>query len=276
MAKTHRICSIPDCGKISYMRGWCRMHHARWKRHGDPLKTLVSHKHRAEKTCSIPGCDSPSLIRGWCAHHHRRWKKYGDPLGCAPEKPPREKCSHEGCDKPVKSKGYCGTHYGRLLRHGDVNIVMKPRGAVLPFFMKHVGHQGKECLEWPFAKDPRGYGTVWYEKRNWNAHRLMCHLTHGPAPSRRHEAAHNCGNPACFNPNHLRWATPQQNAADKVLHGTDGRGEKNPMARLTEQAVREIRDLQYQVPQDVLARHYGVTQSLISLIQNRRLWGWVE
>ena len=33
-----KTCSIEDCdngGKI--VRGWCRMHHERWRRHGDPL-----------------------------------------------------------------------------------------------------------------------------------------------------------------------------------------------------------------------------------------------
>lgn len=30
-------CSIADCGKRHYARGWCGMHYARWRRHGDPL-----------------------------------------------------------------------------------------------------------------------------------------------------------------------------------------------------------------------------------------------
>lgn len=32
-----RICSIPDCGKPSHLRGWCIAHYTRWRRHGDPL-----------------------------------------------------------------------------------------------------------------------------------------------------------------------------------------------------------------------------------------------
>lgn len=238
MAKTHRICSIPDCGKISYLRGWCRMHHSRWKRHGDPLKTLKKGQPRSNFLCTVPNCDEPATARGWCRSHYERWKRYGDPQGVRPPHPPRDICSVDDCGKPVKARGMCSIHYQRWLRNGDASIVRKPRGRVLPFFMDHVGYQGEDCLEWPFASEPSGYGKVWYEKRNWNVHRLMCYLTYGPAPSRSHVAAHNCGNPACFNPNHLRWATPQQNAADKVLHGTAGRGEKNPMARLTEQAVR--------------------------------------
>jgi len=31
-----RICTIPDCGKPQDARGFCSMHWARWKHHGDP------------------------------------------------------------------------------------------------------------------------------------------------------------------------------------------------------------------------------------------------
>lgn len=34
---TSRICSIPDCGKPVYGRGWCSKHYERWDRHGHPL-----------------------------------------------------------------------------------------------------------------------------------------------------------------------------------------------------------------------------------------------
>lgn len=37
---TARTCSIEGCSEAYYCRGWCRMHHQRWKTHGDPEKTL--------------------------------------------------------------------------------------------------------------------------------------------------------------------------------------------------------------------------------------------
>lgn len=37
MATPDSICSILDCGKPHYGRGWCNMHYARWRRTGDPL-----------------------------------------------------------------------------------------------------------------------------------------------------------------------------------------------------------------------------------------------
>ena len=33
---TGRACVVPDCGRAHYGHGYCRAHHARWLRHGDP------------------------------------------------------------------------------------------------------------------------------------------------------------------------------------------------------------------------------------------------
>lgn len=35
-------CAIEDCGNPVKGRGWCKMHYARWRRHGDPLFTLTA------------------------------------------------------------------------------------------------------------------------------------------------------------------------------------------------------------------------------------------
>lgn len=34
-----KVCKEIDCENRHYARGWCVMHYARWKRHGDPLFT---------------------------------------------------------------------------------------------------------------------------------------------------------------------------------------------------------------------------------------------
>lgn len=60
-----------------------------------------------------------------------------------------------------------------------------------------------------------------------NAHRLMCVFVNGDCPPDKNEAAHSCGNRKCVNPAHLRWATYEENGADKIIHGTN-RGWKHP------------------------------------------------
>lgn len=42
---TPRICSVQDCGKPVYGRGWCKYHHQRWYRRGDPLHAPHVGKH---------------------------------------------------------------------------------------------------------------------------------------------------------------------------------------------------------------------------------------
>ena len=39
---THRICSIPDCGKRMLAFGFCSAHYNRFKRHGGPLSGAIS------------------------------------------------------------------------------------------------------------------------------------------------------------------------------------------------------------------------------------------
>lgn len=40
-------CSIAGCGKYVVGRGWCSMHHARWKAHGDPNATVRSYMRKS-------------------------------------------------------------------------------------------------------------------------------------------------------------------------------------------------------------------------------------
>lgn len=58
------VCSIPDCGKPAFKRGFCRPHY--YPMRGGPV-------------CSIDGCNQPARARGWCNAHWRRWSRHGDP-----------------------------------------------------------------------------------------------------------------------------------------------------------------------------------------------------
>jgi hypothetical protein len=189
------------------------------------------------RLCAISNCGKKAHARGWCHAHYQRWRWSGNPLG----------------------SGVIRADIGEPLRH----------------LMAHVTHTGKSCLIWPFSRNKHGYGKLRFKGTLTSAHRLMCVIAHGEAPTPKHEVAHSCGNGrlGCFNPEHLRWATRSDNHADKVLHGTAQRGEKAAAAKLTARHIVDIRaDMR---PQSVIAPDYGISRSNISLIKSRKTWAHI-
>lgn len=74
-------------------------------------------------------------------------------------------------------------------------------------------------------------------------HRLVLLTFRGPPPRRGMEGAHNNGRPSDNRLGNLRWDTPKGNAADRVIHGTEMFGMKNPRAKLTDEQVAQIFDM---------------------------------
>ena len=136
-------------------------------------------------------------------------------------------CEFDGCDTPHYSKGFCTKHYQRWKRFGDpayVKLKMPPKGEPKRFFEEIIlPYKGEDCIAWPYAKTPAGYGQIWWEGRLQVVSRLACTMIHGEPPSPNLDAAHSCGNGhlGCSNPNHLSWKTRAENVADMIMHGTE-------------------------------------------------------
>lgn len=145
-----------------------------------------------------------------------------------------------------------------------------PKRSSEVFLRAHVGHRGKECLLWPFRLNRGGYGLAVVGGVQTFASRWMCILAHGNPPTRKHEAAHSCGNARCVNPNHLRWATPKENYADRIGHGTDNRGQRNGKTRLTAADVKAIRSAPPHLKP--LMERYGLSKGCISKIRGKKRW----
>lgn len=189
-------------------------------------------------------------------------------------------CSIPNCGKRHKARGFCGSHYMRWLAHGDANAGRTPPGDPERFVRDIAfNYEGSACLEWPYARSSTGYATLKIGfGKNAMVSRIVCQHANGDAPTPQHEAAHSCGNGhlGCVNPRHLSWKTHMDNEADKRLHGTLQRGERNGKTRLTEVEVRAVRADRGKVPIRETASIYGISEVCVSQIQNRKRWGWLD
>lgn len=106
----------------------------------------------------------------------------------------------------------------------------------------------------------------------WFVHRLVLEAFVAKRPSGA-VCRHLDGVPTNNNLANLAWGSPKENTADRVTHGTDGVGERNAFAKLTEDDVREIRRARDagESQRDV-ARRFGVSQGTVSFIALRQTW----
>jgi HNH endonuclease/NUMOD4 motif len=110
-------------------------------------------------------------------------------------------------------------------------------------------------------------------RKNFGIHRLVLLAFVGPPPTPKHEPAHWNGNPSDNTLGNLRWATPAENQADKVRHGTSNRGERQHMALLTADQVQQIRrDYAAGYSQAAIGKVYGVSRTCVLAITSGRSW----
>lgn len=224
-----RTCSIGGCEGPVIARGWCGKHWWRWRKHGDPLKTVVYVGDRSPgrpKTCAIEGCGRPVKSRGWCNAHYLRWRAYGDPLLIAKQLRVRVPvvCSIEGCDEPHRARGYCHRHYENLRTGGDpVPRYDQPLDARLYEIGWTVTDSG--CWEWNGRRNASNYGlfdAVRLGFLNARAHRVMYEHRVEPIPDGL-DLRHKCDNPPCVNPDHLIPGTRLDNVHDMIERGRNKR-----------------------------------------------------
>jgi hypothetical protein len=139
-----------------------------------------------------------------------------------------------------------------------------------------------DCHIWNGPKNEHGYGRL-----NQNNHR---EYVHRHAYRTYHNLSeediagivirHTCDNPACANPLHLIGGTQADNMEDMRVKRRAAQKEGHPNAKLSMEVVAEIRSRF--TPRcrknggAALAREFGVTQPLVSMIANNKLWSDYE
>jgi len=139
------------------------------------------------------------------------------------------------------------------------------------------------CWNWQGAKGPRKYGSMRYKGKTNTPHKVSRIVFNGPVPPGM-IVRHLCNNQRCVNPEHLGIGTQKENVRDTIEAGrfNKPKGSKHPNAKLTEDDVREIRELfkeahlsksefcEYQ------ACFYNISPGTISDIINRKTWKHVH
>jgi len=119
-----RTCSLGECDRRYYAKGYCRAHYFRWVKVGDPQPGIpVKGRRETRGGCSVEDCGRQHYAKGWCQSHYNRWKKHGDIRADVPveDRNPRDgTCLVEGCDRPIGLRLLCVAHARRENKHGDV------------------------------------------------------------------------------------------------------------------------------------------------------------
>jgi hypothetical protein len=186
-------------------------------------------------------------------------------------------CIVGSCGKPAKNRGMCWGHYTSQRRYGDPEYSSPSKRQERRFWGAFEQGHPEDCWEWHgnTLAHKMPYGRVYYEGKQVLAHRLSYALHNGYLPDDA-LVLHHCDNPKCVNPRHLYLGDHTDNAQDRVQRNRSNpkRGEDAATSKLTEDQVRAIRAAFGTC--DELAKEFGVSRSLISLVRTRKVWAHIQ
>jgi len=146
------------------------------------------------------------------------------------------------------------------------------------FNSKIIPEPNSGCLLWDAGVSEDGYGHFWFEGKTVKASRYAWEREHGPIPDGL-QICHICDTPPCVNTSHMFLGTVKDNARDRERKGRANRpfGESHPHSKLSESVVLEIRKARREGKTQVsLAKKYGISEAVVSVVVNNTSWTHVS
>jgi hypothetical protein len=132
------------------------------------------------------------------------------------------------------------------------------------------------CWIWAGNSTDRGYGQIIIGGKKYYAHRVIYEQTFNVKLDKKDVICHVCDNPSCVNPQHLFRGTQADNLKDMAKKGRSTRGEKNPMAKLTDGVVEVIKGSIAMGAKDTdIAERFGISRAAVNAIRNNKRWAHV-
>ena len=126
------------------------------------------------------------------------------------------KCGHNRCVNPDHT--YIGMPQTPLYHHLNKPYIRRLIRKSI------VVDPDTKCWWWTCARTNKGYGEIQVEHRHFMAHRLSIWAFKDKEEVLKSSkpVCHNCDNPACVNPSHLRLDTQRENVLDSIRRGRHG------------------------------------------------------
>lgn len=149
-------------------------------------------------------------------------------------------------------------------------------------FLNKIDNQKENgCIEWKgYTSITGGHGVLSIridgKAYMYKAHRLSYQFFKGEIPKNK-LVLHNCNNVKCINPEHLRIGTQKENVLDRIKDGTDNKGERHGMSKLTTSCILKIRELKkLNLNASEIGAHFNVSEWTIYDVLSKRRWSHVK
>lgn len=146
--------------------------------------------------------------------------------------------SHAVLEKCPTCGTTCDTQQGIATHHTMVHgTSLSPHYLMWPKVDIGARH---ECWEWQGAQSEFGHGNIAIQGTTHRAHQVAYFLFRGDIGD--NHVLHLCDVPSCVNPAHLYLGNHSDNMLDSYHRGNHPKGEDHPVATLSDDAVRRIRE----------------------------------